>query len=91
MNMVYSCSHFPLIALQFEDALAKKQKTFSLDAPLSDADREFLQAIFVPALPHHSMVDFSRLTDEKIQGYAIVLKIIAGKKLSKYIESFQTL
>ena len=64
---------------QFKDALAKDQKRFSLDAPLTDADREFLQAIFVPAAPNQSTVDLSRLSDEKIQGYAIVLKIIAGK------------
>ena len=47
---------------------------------LTRGDRAFLQSIYISAPPYQSTVDLSSLTDEKIQGYAIVLKIIAGKR-----------
>jgi len=59
--------------------LSKDQKKLTLNDPLTDADREFLQSIFVPAPPHQTTVDLSRFDDEKIQGYALVLKFVAGK------------
>lgn len=61
----------------FQEALTKDQKKLTLNEPLTDADREFLQRIFVPAPPHQTTVDLSRFDDEKIQGYAIVLKFVA--------------
>jgi len=64
--------------LWFEKSLTKKQKKLFLDDKCSDADCEFLQSIFVPARPGQSSVDLSTFSAEKIQGYAIVLKIIAG-------------
>jgi len=64
---------------QFQEALSKDQKELILNESLSDADREFLQSICVPALPDQTRVDLSDFQDEKIEGYAIVLKYIAGK------------
>jgi len=61
----------------FQEALSKDQKELILNGPLSDADREFLQSICVPALPDQTRVDLSDFQDEKIEGYAIVLKYIA--------------
>ena len=50
------------------------------DSPLTDEDRNFLQSIYVPALPgNQSLVDMSAFDAEKIQGYAIVFKLIDGK------------
>ena len=52
----------------------------TLDKPLNDADCEFLRIIFVPATKNHSTFSFPIFFDEeKLQGYAIVLKIISGK------------
>jgi len=65
--------------LQFEKALTQIQKKLFLDDRLSDADCEFVQSIYVSARPGQTSVDLSKLSDETIQGYAIVLKIIAGK------------
>ena len=55
------------------------------DKPLTGEDRHFLQSIFCKAPPGKNIctVDLSSLkTTEKIQGYAIVLKLIDGKKLN---------
>lgn len=63
----------------FEKALATESKTFLPDESLTEADRIFLRkTIFAPALPNQKVVDLSDFRDEKLQGYAIVLKIIAG-------------
>ena len=73
-----------LIALQFEEALSttttEGERVLTLDKPLNDADCEFLRTIFVPATKNHSTFSFPKFFDEeKLQGYAIVLKIISGK------------
>ena len=73
-----------LIALQFEEALSttttEGERVLTLDKPLNDADCEFLRTIFVPATKNHSTLSFPKFFDEeKLQGYAIVLKIISGK------------
>ena len=46
---------------------------------LTGADRDFLQSIYISAPPGEALVDFDTYDDEKVQGYAIVLKIIAGE------------
>ena len=59
------------------------------DKPLTDEDCDFLQNIFCQALPGRKhIVDLSALKSaDKIQGYAIVLKLIDGKKLNVLILS----
>ena len=54
------------------------------DQPLTKEDCEFLQSIFCQVLPgQKNTVDLSALkTADKIQGYAIVLKLIDGKNLT---------
>ena len=71
---------FLTLVLQFEEALTRKQKIFFPVGGLTKADRAFLQSIYISAPPYQSTVDLSSFTDEKIQGYAIVLKIVAGKR-----------
>lgn len=62
----------------FEEALLKKQKRLLLDEPLTAADCQFLRSIFVPAFDNRVTVNLPKAFDEeKIQGYAIVLKIIS--------------
>ena len=52
----------------------------SLDKPVTDVDYEFLRTIFVPANKNSSTLTFPKFfNDEKLQGYAIVLKILSGK------------
>ena len=74
-----------LIALQFEEALSTStttegERVLTLDKPVNDADCEFLRTIYVPATKNHSTLRFPQSFDEeKLQGYAIVLKIISGK------------
>ena len=52
----------------------------SLDKPITDVDREFLRTIFVPATKNSSTLTFPNFfNDEKLQGYAIVLKVLSGK------------
>ena len=72
--------------MQFEEALSttptdpEGKRVLTLDKPLNDADCEFLRTIFVPATKNHSTFSFPKFFDEeKLQGYAIVLKIISGK------------
>jgi len=59
--------------------LTKGQKRLTVNKPLTDADRDFLQTIFVPALPSEDIVYLSSFPDEKLQGYAIAFKFISGK------------
>ena len=73
-----------LLALQFEEALSttttEGERVLTLEKPLNDADCEFLRTIFVPATKNHSTLSFPKFFDEeKLQGYAIVLKIISVK------------
>jgi len=68
--------------LQFVEALTTGKKSLSLDEPLTDEDCQFLRSIFVPAIKDRSTLSLPKNFDEeKIQGYAIVLKIISGKIL----------
>ena len=57
------------------------------DKPLTDEDCDFLQKIYCQVLPGNKYtLDLSSLkTIDKIQGYAIVLKLIDGKKLNVLI------
>ena len=51
--------------------------------PLLPDDCDFLQNIYCPVPPGNQfLVDLSSFDTEKIQGYAIVLKLIDGKKLN---------
>ena len=54
------------------------------DQPLTKEDCDFLKIIFCLVLPgQKNTVDLSALkTADKIQGYAIVLKLIDGKDLT---------
>ena len=75
---------FTLFTFQFVDALATRpaaeNRVLSLDKPVTDVDREFLRTIFVPATKNSSTLTFPKFfNDEKLQGYAVVLKIISGK------------
>ena len=72
---------FLFIDSQFEVALNKDQK-ITTNEPLSEADLGFLHCIFVSAHLNTTIVDLSRFDKEKIQGYAIVLKVIHGKNYS---------
>ena len=68
--------------MQFVEALTTGKKSLSLDEPLTDEDCQFLRSIFVPAIKNRSTFSLPKNFDEeKIQGYAIVLKIISGKIL----------
>ena len=57
------------------------------DKLLTQEDCDFLQSIYCRVLPdQRNTVDLSFLkTVEKIQGYAIVLKIIDGKNLKAFL------
>ena len=77
---------FSLITFQFVEALslstrlAGEKRVLSLDKPVTDVDYEFLRTIFVPANKNSSTLTFPQFfNDEKLQGYAIVLKILSGK------------
>ena len=68
--------------MQFVEALTTGHKRLCLDEPLTDEDCQFLRSIFVPAIKNQSILALPKNFDEeKIQGYAIVLKIISGKIL----------
>ena len=56
------------------------------DKPLTKEDCDFLQSIFCKVSPgQRNTVDLSSLkTTEKIQGYAIVLKLIDGKNIKVF-------
>ena len=56
------------------------KRVLTLDKPLNNADCEFLRTIYAPATKNDSTFSFPKFFDEeKLQGYAIVLKIISGK------------
>ena len=59
---------------------AAENRVLSLDKPVTDVDYEFLRTIFVPATKNSSTLTFPKyFNDERLQGYAIVLKILSGK------------
>ena len=84
-------SNLSFIHLQLEKALTENQtkidKTrqdkisipISVDEPLDEADCSFLRSIYVTAYPKNRKVDLHRIEMEKIQGYAIVFKLLAGE------------
>ena len=66
----------------------KDQRKLHLDEPFTPEDHYFLDRIYCP--PHtggQSIVDLSFFENEKIQGYAIVLKHIDGKVFDKFCVS----
>lgn len=75
--------NFSRTTLQFEEALTTEKMKLSLpdDQPLTKEDCDFLQSICCQVLPgQNKTVNLSGLlTLDKIQGYAIVLKLIEGK------------
>ena len=78
--------------MQFVEALTTGKKSLSLDEPLTDEDCQFLRSIFVPAIKNQSILALPKNFDEeKIQGYAIVLKIISGKILPVFTNIFFTI
>ena len=77
---------FSLITFQFVDALSlpkrpePEKRVLSLDKPVTDVDYEFLRTIFVPANKNSLTLTFPQFfSDERLQGYAIVLNILSGK------------
>lgn len=62
----------------FEKALTQKQKTLLLEEPLNDDDCTFLRSIFLSATPDQRTVDMTKFEVEKIQGYAVIFKLLAG-------------
>ena len=79
------------IHLQLEKALTENQTkidktrqdkisiSISVDEPLDEADCSFLRSIYVTAYPKNRTVDLHGFEMEKIQGYAIVFKLLAGE------------
>ena len=84
-------SNLSFIHLQLEKALTenptkidktkqgKMSISISVDEPLDEADCSFLRGIYVTAYPKNRKVDLEGIEIEKIQGYAIVFKLLAGE------------
>ena len=84
-------SNLSFIHLQLEKALTEYQTkidkrtqdklsiSISVDEPLDEADCSFLRSIYVTAYPKNQTVDLKGIEMEKIQGYAIVFKLLAGE------------
>ena len=84
-------SNLSFIHLQLEKALTENQTkidktrqdkisiTISVDEPLDEADCSFLRSIYVTAYPKNRKVVLHHIEMEKIQGYAIVFKLLAGE------------
>lgn len=84
-------SNLSFIHLQLEKALTENQTkidktrqdkisiSISVDEPLDEADCSFLRSIYVTAYPKNRTVDLHGIEMEKIQGYAIVFKLLAGE------------
>ena len=65
---------------------AEKLNTLFLEEPLNNDDCTFLRSIFLSATPNQRTVDITNYGIEKIQGYAVIFRILAGE-----IEEFQTI
>ena len=50
-----------------------------LEEPLNDEDCTFLHKIFLRAIPDQLTVDMTKFGVEKIQGYAVIFKLLAGE------------
>ncbi|CAH3117146.1 unnamed protein product [Porites lobata] len=61
-----------------EKALTEKETKISVEEPLDEADCSFLLSVYVKAYPKDRTVDLRGIEVEKIQGYAIVFKLLAG-------------
>ena len=59
--------------------MTQKPKTLLLEEPLNDDDCTFLRSIFLSATPNQRTVDMTEFKMEKIQGYAVIFKLLAGE------------
>ena len=59
-----------------------------LEEPLNDDDCTFLRSIFLSAIPNQRTVDMFDF--EKIQGYAVIFKLLAGEIEGKGIPDHWT-
>ena len=59
-----------------------------LEEPLNDDDCTFLRSIFLSAIPNQRTVDMFDM--EKIQGYAVIFKLLAGEIEGKGIPDHWT-
>lgn len=59
--------------------MTEKKTKLSVDEPLDEADCSFLRSVYVTAYPNDRTVDLKDTKMEKIQGYAIVFKLLAGE------------
>ena len=50
-----------------------------MEEPLDEADCSFLRSVYVTAYPKDQTVNLYGIEVEKIQGYAIVFKLLAGE------------
>ena len=50
-----------------------------MEEPLDEADCSFLRSLYRTAFPKDRTVDLHDFEGEKIQGYAIVFKLLAGE------------
>ena len=50
-----------------------------MEEPLDEADCSFLRSLYLTAFPKDRTVDLHGFEVEKIQGYAIVFKLLAGE------------
>ena len=50
-----------------------------MEEPLDEADCSFLRSVYVTAYPKDRTVYLHGIEMEKIQGYAIVFKLLAGE------------
>ena len=50
-----------------------------MEEPLDEADCSFLLSVYVKAYPKDRTVNLHGIDVEKIQGYAIVFKLLAGE------------
>ena len=59
--------------------MTEKETKISVEEPLDEADCSFLRSVYVTAYPKDRKVDLGGIEVEKIQGYAIVFKLLAGE------------
>ena len=50
-----------------------------LEEPLNNDDCTFLRSIFLTATPDQLTVDMTKFEVEKIQGYTVIFKLLAGE------------
>ena len=59
--------------------MTEKETKISVEEPLDEADCSFLLSVYVTAYPKDRTVNLHGIEVEKIQGYAIVFKLLAGE------------